>query len=351
MDGVNHTVFFDESGNTEEGTKDVNQYFFVYASHSFPESVCKTVLKSKFPKSQANEIKYVNLSVEKRISRTIETLEELKGKSKSSCYRVYAIYKPMYIFNSMMTLFHDSYLEDSTVNVNIYDPDFMYLRLRSTWNDFFDNQGPKILQATIRLFEKFTNSTKKEDYNKLCEQFRCDNDIGLFREMYLWATTNSAYKTIIMQISRRSNNEQSFLDITLPTIIQLLYHWSLYFKGNSFKVIHDKSRALLKRKSMLDSILVSNPKDFITPGILESKISEKQFYVNPHLLPIQDFQFFDSKNHYALQIADILAGVTNDLLKQIQAENQREKKCFDRYFRLFEREDYIELLPCDGRFL
>lgn len=60
-----NAVYFDESGNTEQGFKDKSQPCITFASHNFSENNCKIILKSHFL-----EIKRKKLNIQILVKRT-----------------------------------------------------------------------------------------------------------------------------------------------------------------------------------------------------------------------------------------------------------------------------------------
>ena len=93
-----NTIFFDESGSTELGFRDLAQPFITFASHSASEKGSKEAINKYFPNTQTTEIKYSRQK--KRPDRIINIFRCLN--EKGAAFKTYNVYKPFFLFHSFL---------------------------------------------------------------------------------------------------------------------------------------------------------------------------------------------------------------------------------------------------------
>src|SRR5690606_7392202 len=72
--------------------------------------------------------------------------------------------------------------------------------------------------------------------------------------IYNWIL-NTTFEGTVKLINGESFQDEfvkpSWLDTTLPCVIQLLNHWTYFFDGKNFDVVHDASWVLKKENGLL----------------------------------------------------------------------------------------------------
>ncbi len=344
---MNNLIFIDESGNTEPGYKDKSQPWIVFASHSFAEESCKQSILSTFKNNQSNEIKYSNLGREKRISTCLYMLENLK-KSRSGEIITYILYKPLFLFNSFLTLFHDAALEKFDPNFNTGDPQFIYSRHHFLWFNFLALGGQNFLEDLISNYNELILQKDKGAYSQLLSTLeRLKNRSNEIDAILKWHEENDfdIFKNTFE--GERKYDEPSWIDTTLPSVKDLCSRWSHLFNGKSFDIIHDDSWVLSKRVHILESIAGAPEK---SPEPIKSE-TDCSYWLIPDVLPITSFSFCNSHDCYGLQIADVIAGLVKDFVPEIQSTSSLKKatgtnlKNFQRLEHIIGRNGYIHMIP------
>ncbi|HAT1676541.1 TPA: hypothetical protein ACIZB4_000489 [Legionella pneumophila] len=274
-----NAVYFDESGNTEQGFKDKSQPCITFASHNFSENNCKIILKSHFPGNQAKEVKYSNLGKKGRVDKCFNVLTELK-KREGSCFKAYSVYKPLYLFHSFLTLFHDSAYEEKYPNKSHItgDPDWTFSRMHDLWFHFIRIKGLDYILKLIELYSSLIKEGSEKGFESLIKHIEIlTNECEHAALIYNWIL-NTTFEGTVKLINGESFQDEfikpSWLDTTLPCMIQLLNHWTYFFDGKNFDVVHDASWVLKKREWVIDK-LKGITKD--KPRILNSKLQDKCF--------------------------------------------------------------------------
>lgn len=342
-------IYIDESGNTESGFKDKKQLFITFASHSATEDSCQKALKKKFPKRQSCEVKYVNLGKKRRVSTCIATLEFIKKIDANACFIAYTVYKPLFLFNSFLTFFHDSAIEANFPHFKTGSFDFIWERMHRCWFNFLRYQGPTFLSELIGCYVALSSNRDEKEFNKLIEMIRFSSENGCLIspliQIYLKSLT---FNQVINRLDLELNGiEPSWTDTTLPCIVKLLLHWGSFFKGHAFDAIHDKSSPLSKRKGILDALRETMSLELKKE---KSEIDPNTFYILSNGLPMRNIYFEDSKNYFGLQIADLLAGLINDFAKPIDSANEKNSaeksiEYFDRLSNFMPNENLITMIP------
>ncbi|WP_454785019.1 DUF3800 domain-containing protein [Legionella sp. WA2024007413] len=98
----------------------------------------------------------------------------------------------------------------------------------------------------------------------------------------------------------------------------------------------------IKKREWIINKLQGIAKD--KPRILNSKVQDKGFYVFPDYLPIHSFEFENSENYAALQIADLLAGLINECVADFCTEKP-SNEYIDVISDLIAEDSFIYMFP------
>ncbi|RYB70168.1 hypothetical protein D7289_13405 [Legionella pneumophila] len=341
-----NVIYFDESGNTEQGFKDKIQPCITFASHNFSEKNCKKILESYFPQTQAKEVKYSKLGKKGRIDKCYNVLLELKNNG-DSCFKVYSVYKPLFLFHSFLTLFHDSAYEKKFPDKSHItgDPDWAFSRMHDLWFHFIRIKGLEYILKLIELYSSFIEKRSERGYESLIKHIEIlKNKCGHAALIYNWIL-NTTFENCVKLINGESFQDEtvkpSWLDTTLPCVYQLLNHWTYFFDGNNFDVVHDVSWVLKKREWIINKLQgIARDK----PRISNSKVQDMCFYVFPDYLPIHSFEFENSENYAALQIADLVAGLINEFMVDL-CSGKATEKYFSIVRDLIAEDSFIYMFP------
>lgn len=337
-------IYFDESGNSEEGFIDIKQPFITFASHSSSEEQSKQAIKKHFQKSQAQEIKYNRLNKKQRAIHCIKILEYIQTINPAATYKVYTVYKPLFLLHAFLTFFHDKAWESKNSTKETGDPDWIFIRMHQSWFRYITIGGTEFIVTLLDLFTRFIKSKKRDDYDNLFKHIVIASNQGcIISELITKWNTNVNFETIIQELKESEINDGlTYLDTTLPCVYQLLNHWWKNFNGENFEIIHDCSWSLQKREKILTQFFGISKNN---PSTQKSNIDPEKFFVIPDKLPITNLLFANSHEHYALQIADILAGVTNETIsKIIHSENENEI-IFNRLTDMLTHDGFLYMIP------
>lgn len=324
-------VFIDESGNTEMGMNDKAQLFYVVGSHNASNEQCAQYIDKCFPKNNRKEVHYVSAKKNlDRISCLYDSMVEYNIRTQACL-----MYKPYFFFNSFITMLHDPILEAHSFNTG--HPVFIVSRRNYMWFYFLLNMGGDFLKNSIDLYLDFVREPEDESLNKLLEYLKSGH-IDPQRELESITNFYSSRKhkdEILKNVCDRSKNEPSWIDITLPSLIEILKCWSHINDYKSFEIYHDKSTLLSMRQSTID-IFMNVPRRTSSRGIYNSLVD---FGIS-----VERFDLVDSKENPGIQIADVIAGVVNQSAKALI--NGTKENALQRLMNVFPEESLLLCIPC-----
>lgn len=132
------------------------------------------------------------------------------------------------------------------------DPDWTFSRMHDLWFHFVRVAGLEYIFKLIELYSSFIGSVSQKRYESLIEHIGIlKNECEQASLIYNWIL-NTTFEECVKLINGESFEEEylkpSMLDTTLPCMYQLLNHWTYFFEGKNFDVIHDASWVLKKRE-------------------------------------------------------------------------------------------------------
>ncbi|STX55494.1 Uncharacterised protein [Legionella beliardensis] len=312
----------------------------------FQKILAKKFWKETFFEINLKKLNTQTLEKKGRVNKCYKVLTEL-SESEDSSFKVYSVYKPLFLFHSFLTFFHDSAYEKKFPNKSYItgDPDWLFFRMQDLWFHFVRIAGLGYIFKLIELYSFFMERGSKEGYESLIEHIKIlKDDCEQAALIYRWilnTTLEDCVKLINGNSIQNEPAQPSWLDTTLPCVYQLLNHWTYFFDGKNFDVVHDDSWVLKKRDWIITS-LKGNPEE--KQRILKSKVRDKCFYIYPDYLPIHNFEFKNSENYAALQIADLLAGLINEFAVNLCAEKSSNEH-LDLIIDLIAEDSFIYMFP------
>lgn len=299
-------IFFDESGFTGANLLDEKQPFFVYAAVAIDEKEAEQIvmnLKSKYH-LQGNELKFSNIrkrSTQKRSQIISDILKEVNGRFSFTCFeKKYAL----------CAMFFE-YIFEPCLSDNIglfYCAGFHHYIAYLLYNIFFNKK------STYSMMFDFANIMKVNNKSKLIVDF-----ITKYKQERLTSKSNSIIDILKIFISKNKDKiieEMKLLsgdsvidkytgDLTLTSVFHICS--SMCKKFNSIKITYDKSNMLDAHIDILKDI--SNHEFFI-PNYNPLNM-EKKARINID----KNIEDKDSKQSYAIQVADMMSGIINDCFK------------------------------------
>jgi len=333
------TIFFDESGNTEAGISDPKQLFVTYASVLSSEKICKTALCDAFPDTFPNEIKYTNVNDDK--DKIIEALSFVKKNGGK--FKIYQVYKPLFLFHSLLTSFFEDEAEYIGADHLSGEPDFTYTRMHTFWFYYMCARGSKFLAQLVYAYQLFVRKPRKKYYKNLYDLTKLAADDGCSVTTFIFNSINRlGFDGAKELISKESKFNTSYIDTALPCTLQTISRWS-HELNEPFYVIHDKSYPVEKRTKLFNHLnsLAEKPKKKI-----KSKVDQTLTWVLPQVNLKEDIKFEDSRIHYGLQVADILAGAFNNCARSIEDETSHDiREFFEKLALIVDDKDFMFMSP------
>jgi hypothetical protein len=239
--------------------------------------------------------------------------------------RTYTIYKPFYIFDSFVTLCQDEILE--SLDIETGDLGFIQCRRNFLWFYALYNSGPEFLKDLIEKYQDFVYIKDNNSLGYLINTIKNTakdplnffTDIGDYliknRELILSSIKNPGVSGDNEELEWM--NELSWIDLNLSCTRQLLKIWEGTGQ-ETMDIYHDN--------------LIS----------LEQKSGFFKFAQKSRDISIKGFNFVDSKDFVAIQIADIIAGCFNYSYEKKESKNIGR---FDKIVKLESIDKIKKLIP------
>jgi hypothetical protein len=332
-------IYFDESGNTEKGIKDAAQLFITFASIQSTEKSCKAALSKGFDLNESHEIKYNDVGRDKDgVVKALSAFKESGGRVKTYC-----VYKPLFIFNSLLTSFFEDSAEYIGADSLSGNPDYTYWRLHNYWFHYIILHGEDFLADLLFAYQDLVFDMNQDYYEKLRELTKEKAEMGCLVTKMIFTSLERNKLKGVQELLETKNDVMGdrllWIDPVFCTTGNLFSRWHSELK-KPLNVIHDESYPLEKRTKLIKFITQLG---HISP--IQSEIDPKlQFFL--HSYELKELKFAKSEDFYGLQVADLLAGYVNEVAKNMGPNASQEiKTYFESLITIIEPENFTHMFP------
>ncbi|NBA86072.1 DUF3800 domain-containing protein [Emticicia sp. CRIBPO] len=288
------TLYVDESGFTGYNLLDSDQPFFVVASSSIDSITSESILKSSFPNYQGAEFKFKNIWGSRNQVGLIELSKNLESLSNDILFSVND--KRFVIFVKMI-----DYLIEPIYHSQGYDfyAGGFSRKLANHMHFGLTKVGTNNLYNEITdAYYAFSKNPSIESLDELIvtlgemSAFSDEDEKDIIDRFFSGASLFEDFNRI--EDFRKSN------ELQLTTLIHIMTHWKKNYPDD-FQLIHDNSSNFIRRKEIWEKITSEKALPNIHPL---SDGTNVNFPLN-----VVDTQGIDSKDSFAIQLCDVLAGV------------------------------------------
>lgn len=287
-------IFFDESHNTGTDLLNPNQPIFTLSSVDFREEECKELLKV-FPPSQASEIKskYILKDRKRELLKFFDSpiLSEQRVKTM-------IVHKRFNAVTQFIDIIEEALMRQNGIDIyknsgNIMLANFHWYLTphycsEELFNEFLFCFVDMIRKQTIESKTNFFNATRKLYDNCIDENHKSMLAPYIYAESFIDNILDGIDKTLHID----------------PAITVLFCHLTEWGKqlNQPFIAIHDKSKPIKASLSTFEK-LANNAIPSAIIGYGQRKFDFP--------LKVKELREGDSKQHLALQVADLIAGSTS----------------------------------------
>jgi hypothetical protein len=303
-------IYFDESGFTGPALLDPQQPLFVIASSIIGEDDAARILRTAFPKYQGSEFKLQRLWNRPSSRAGIARFCELIGERASDVY-VWNVDKKFCVLLKMIDFLIEPLAHLS--GHDFYKGAYAYKYANFVHTGLRHIGSAELYDATVSAYYDFARTPTEKALDLLC--FRLSvmaNSVPaelrfFFDSALLGAETFHEHS--------RMETFGGTLEIYLTSMLNSVGYWSQRVEGD-LDILHDESKAFFAQRTFWDAIT--------------SKDVPAQFHPvanGPAIcfpLPVRSTQALNSKDHFAIQLCDLLAGITAKLGSQNRQESDRD---------------------------
>ncbi|MDH4980949.1 DUF3800 domain-containing protein [Hyphomicrobium sp. D-2] len=292
------TIYCDESGFTGYNLLDPAQPIFAVASACVEEAEAQKILKQSFPAYQGVEFKFANLW--RGGNRAGLTRFAAEIKKLEQCPFVYFIEKRFAVLTKAIDLLVEPTITEA--GYDFYDAGFNWKYCNYVYFGLTEFGEPELLDAIVAHYLAFSRNPGKESLGTL--------------QYLLTLMANSLEEPLDIFVEQMATGAELFEkfhsfdeykktnDLQATCMLAVVGHWRQRF-NDDLAMIHDASSNFLRSKDIWD---VVTRKD--AP---EVKFQMGDGTVVELPLRLASTKAADSKDSYAVQLCDVLAGLVTKL--------------------------------------
>jgi uncharacterized protein DUF3800 len=282
-------VFLDECGFTGEDLADPEQPVFVVASHNLSDEDAAEVRGKFFGSAKAEELKHSRL--QRRETYRAAILRALSELLERDVVRVTLAHKPFVLVAKIVDwllepAFHADGFDMYEDGACLAFANGIYMCLAA------EDKG--LLESVTRSFQcaaRARDPMEVREFYTLLLSARFAKAVGRIHEMIEFAHARLGDGWLL-------NLPRPAIDISVTVALQTCYSWRVAGLTH-FEVVHDRSSAMARDRAVWDAITSRDaPPAVIGNGAVQI----------PFPIGVEGTRFEDSKQHVALQVADVVAG-------------------------------------------
>lgn len=294
------TIYFDESGYTGYDLLNPDQPFFSVGSVNIGDVLAEEILKSSFPDYRGVEFKFTQLWASKRQRRNFLNFSSAVAKYQRDMFA--------YTCDKKFTLLTKAV--DTLVEPILYDAghDFYASNFNRGYVNMFHFclskfAGASFYNEVVGAYARFSRDPTEKTLAELSWKYSvmansCPDEVKPFMEMLQMGT--ELYAEFNNLDRQKSSN-----DIQFTCILASIHYWHSRLPAE-FEVVHDKSSNFFRKIEWWKQITSPEVAAAVVP------IANQQTMNFP--LNVVTTRAEDSANSRALQLSDVLAGLSARLL-------------------------------------
>ncbi|WGF87061.1 DUF3800 domain-containing protein [Marinivivus vitaminiproducens] len=288
----------DESNFTGSNLLDPNQPVFSVGSSDIDDREAEDILRSSFPKYKAQEFKFTELW---RKRRNLDFRMFAKHISENDQrYFVYIIEKKY----SVLTKLIDFLIEPlfNKAGFDFYSGGFCWRYVNKIYYLAENERVGDVLGELVNTYQRFSRKPSKENLLNMFQDFvlihqKCSGEFKDFMKLAIAGCASFEYNYSIDKFIGTD-------DIQMTTMIGVVAHWRRR-SDDDFIVIYDDSSNVSRRLDIWSRITSSNAPAHEHPIGNGSSV----------IFPLRVVKSIgrDSKTSYALQLCDIVSGLSSKI--------------------------------------
>lgn len=297
-------VYFDESGFTGAALLDPAQPHFVIASSIIDNATASGILKAAFPNYQGDEYKFKNIWDRARSRARLVEFCRLVGELSSSLF-VWQIDKKFCVLVKMIDFLMEPIAH--AAGYNFYADAYAYRTANYSHFGLKHIGSPELYDATVNAYYEFARDPSEKSLRRLRQRLSLMEKSAPEETRYFFSACLKGAR-----LFHKFNNIETFketLEIYLTSMLSSVSYWAELLP-NKLRLFHDQSNAFFSQKEIWDAIISPN-----VPNQLHPVANGPAIHFP---LPVIGTVGCDSKSRSAIQLCDIVAGLT----AKYQTENQ-----------------------------
>jgi len=293
------TLYFDESNFTGSNFLDVNQPIFVVSSSDIGDDEAESILKTAFPTHRASEFKFGNVWSDRK-RKSLTKLAEQLGTLEARLYS-YVIDKKFGVLIKALDFLVEPIV--SAAGFDWYKGGYCWKYTNWAYFGLTKFGPPKLYDAIVRTYQRFSCDPTKENLARMQHTFRtmansCEGEyLIILQQLALGASLFEGF-----------NNLETFAgsnELQVTTMVAHVAAWRQRCE-NDFIVVHDSSSNFYRRRELWTRIVGPDAPPHVHP------IGDGTTVQYP--LRVIETKGRDSKESYAIQLCDLMAGLTSRCL-------------------------------------
>ncbi len=286
-------IFFDESHNTGTDLLNPNQPIFTLASVDFNQDECRDLL-SVFPTTQASEIKFKSVIKSKRR----ELLKFFNSPILSEKrVKTIVVHKRFNVVTQFIDIIEETLMRRNGIDIYKNSDNIMLANFHWTLTPHYcgEERFNNFLSCFVSMIREQTAESKANFFNavrNLHDNCTDENHKSMLSP-YIYA--ERCIDEILNGVDKKLH-----IDPAIHSLFRHLIEWQKQL-NESYIVIHDKAKPIAASLSLFERMTSSSiPSAVIGYG-------QRKFEFP---LKVKELREGDSKEHLALQVADLIAGAT-----------------------------------------
>lgn len=289
------TLYFDESNFTGYNLLDADQPIFVTASTDIGDDEAEGILRASFPEFRGGEFKFSKAWKDKHKRSLLPFAKEMGVVNKRIyCYTIDKRY-------SVLTKAMDFLVEPIVTNAGFDWYKNGYCRRYVNWAHFGLTAfaSPELYEAIVTAYQQFSRFPSEQTLNAMRFRFRV-----------MANSLDEEFNMVLDQLATGAEMFHKFHDLStfkgtdemqVTTMIALVASWRQRY-DDDFVVMHDKSANFFRRRELWEKIVGPDAPAKLHP------LGDGTNVQFP--LRVIRTEAVDSKLSYAIQLCDMIAGMT-----------------------------------------
>ncbi|QLF71770.1 DUF3800 domain-containing protein (plasmid) [Peteryoungia desertarenae] len=288
------TLYFDESGYTGYNLLDSAQPVFAISSADISNDAAEAILRESFPSYRGVEFKFSNIWRTNARSGLLTFARHLEPFADTAF--TYMIDKRF----GVLTKIVDFLIEPLVTNggYDFYADGFCWKYCNYIHYGLTEFAPPELLDRLLTIYQDFSRNPTPQTLAVLQSQLRLiaqslEEPVQIF--IGQMADGAEAFEHFTDLETFKSSNE-----LHTTSMVAIISHWRQRH-SEDFAVVHDASSTFLRQRRMWKNITSPNVPEQIHRGGDGSE--------TPFPLRVVSTEAADSKDHFAIQFCDVLAGL------------------------------------------